>query len=525
MNYTNNISFISFNVRSISSISKFNHFKSLISALPRLPNIMVVQETWFSEDLMHLYDIPEFVGVHSCRRDSYGGVSIYVHKELDFEVQRNIFTKECNLISIKVLMSKQQIFNLTAVYRPPRSKLQDFIQVLQNSITISSKLSIIAGDTNVDLLKNNKQSESLLNSLAAMGFSPCNYGVTRDVSSTCIDHIYSNEPSKFPIGIELLSNQLSDHKILCCEVKNILVKPKNVIKMHKTIIDYEKVKSELAAVLTIPGRYSGRPNDMYNKLHIDITDIVNKNKTTTSVTSCHKYVRNPWVGKNLEALIKRRNAMFRKVKRNSQNIELKNNYERINRIVNEAMKTESKNYYKRQIGKCKGDVQKVWKVVNEALGKRSKSSKVMELEQANGEVISNPSKISSLFNTYFSEIGTTLSSKINTTPRDDVNMFQTIKVFPSFDFDKTDVAEMESIILSLETNKSAGIDEIPPRIVKNSHKELAPVLVELFNKMVEHGEFPEKLKIQKTIPIHKGGDQRKIENYRPIVSFLLSTSV
>lgn len=53
-------------------------------------------------------------------------------------------------------------------------------------------------------------------------------------------------------------------------------------------------------------------------------------------------------------------------------------------------------------------------------------------------------------------------------------------------------------------------------MITNSCTEIAPVIVRIFNKMIESGVYPESLKIQKTIPVPKSGSKRKIENYRPI---------
>ena len=73
-----------------------------------------------------------------------------------------------------------------------------------------------------------------------------------------------------------------------------------------------------------------------------------------------------------------------------------------------------------------------------------------------------------------------------------------------------------AVLLSLDTNKATGPDEIPPRILKECAHQIAPSLCLLFNQSLEHGSLPKKWKLANIIPIHKKGDISNVENYRPI---------
>ena len=65
---------------------------------------------------------------------------------------------------------------------------------------------------------------------------------------------------------------------------------------------------------------------------------------------------------------------------------------------------------------------------------------------------------------------------------------------------------------------SAGVDEIPDYVVKQCIKVLKKPLTGIYNASLESGISPDKLKIAKVIPLHKNGDTRDIQNYRPIAS-------
>lgn len=86
----------------------------------------------------------------------------------------------------------------------------------------------------------------------------------------------------------------------------------------------------------------------------------------------------------------------------------------------------------------------------------------------------------------------------------------------SFSFSEIMNQEMLSTILNLSNKKSVGWDGINTRVLKENCDLLAPVLTMLFNKIIRTASFPHKLKIQKVIPIHKGGNKMEMQFYRPI---------
>ena len=70
---------------------------------------------------------------------------------------------------------------------------------------------------------------------------------------------------------------------------------------------------------------------------------------------------------------------------------------------------------------------------------------------------------------------------------------------------------------------SYGHDQITSKLLKQIKFGVAAPLTILINKSLSSGEFPEKLKLTKVRPIHKGKEQELATNYRPI-SLLSSVS-
>jgi hypothetical protein len=83
-------------------------------------------------------------------------------------------------------------------------------------------------------------------------------------------------------------------------------------------------------------------------------------------------------------------------------------------------------------------------------------------------------------------------------------------VYPTTD------CEIIDIVHNLKANKSAGHDELSPRVIKSVISSIAQPLSDIFNLSLSTGVFPDKLKIAKVSPIFKADDKLSVNNYRPI---------
>jgi retron-type reverse transcriptase len=83
-------------------------------------------------------------------------------------------------------------------------------------------------------------------------------------------------------------------------------------------------------------------------------------------------------------------------------------------------------------------------------------------------------------------------------------------------FSPIDESEMRKSIAQINTGKSPGEDTIPARLIKDNINYFAPLLTELFNKIISEGVYPSNEKIAKIIPLFKKGDKSNAANYRPI---------
>ena len=76
-----------------------------------------------------LYELPNYQSIHQARGDCKGGgVSIYIHKSLDFTVKPDlsINNNDIESLTIEILSNKKRNALINALYRPPDGQIEPF---------------------------------------------------------------------------------------------------------------------------------------------------------------------------------------------------------------------------------------------------------------------------------------------------------------------------------------------------------------------------------------------------------------
>ena len=131
------------------------------------------------------------------------------------------------------------------------------------------------------------------------------------------------------------------------------------------------------------------------------------------------------------------------------------------------------------------------KVLNDALGRKSKSTDVKQLidESSNSEIISSNKNIAQKFKNYFAIISNSYGENFS-----DRSAFEdymcSANVGEPFKFLTVSLESLGTIVVSLK-NSSPGHDEIFISIQKEFIHLLSPVMVQICNKSVKQGIFPD----------------------------------
>ena len=94
-----------------------------------------------------------------------------------------------------------------------------------------------------------------------------------------------------------------------------------------------------------------------------------------------------------------------------------------------------------------------------------------------------------------------------------------------FEFPNVSEEDVKKILLSLDTSKAAGMDQIPAKFLRDGAEVLALPLGNIINLSIKLSTFPEECKIAKLKPIFKKGARTDPKNYRTISVLLLVSKI
>jgi hypothetical protein len=138
-----------------------------------------------------------------------------------------------------------------------------------------------------------------------------------------------------------------------------------------------------------------------------------------------------------------------------------------------------------------------WQTIHELLNRKSKTTAINEINM-NGKTIVGDEEIAKEFNKYFSEVGKKLAEEI---PDNDIDPLHYVNPVQSnsFTFKTISEEDLNRIISSMKTCKSAGIDKISVKLIQAAGKTILKSLKNIFNLSLNTGIFPDDWKIARVI--------------------------
>ena len=135
-NSLNQFSILHLNIRSIKK--KIKNFKLLLNSINFIFSVICLSETWW-DDLAtiqkSLFELLNYKSNHQARGDRKGGgVSIYVHKSLDFKIRPDLSINNVDIesLTIEILSDNKRNTLVNALYRSPNGQIEPFEAFLNN---------------------------------------------------------------------------------------------------------------------------------------------------------------------------------------------------------------------------------------------------------------------------------------------------------------------------------------------------------------------------------------------------------
>lgn len=255
--------------------------------------------------------------------------------------------------------------------------------------------------------------------------------------------------------------------------------------------------------------------------HYDVSCPKHKIKANSAKTP---KLKDQWLTKGI-IISKNRFHMLNNLRKSSNNENFKHYFLKYKNIYGSVLKAAKANYINSKILNSNNKSKTAWKIINKEQNK-SKQDKEHSISKliTDTKTIINPTEIATFFNKYYTEVGEQLFRK-NQSVRGNTNeqLFHDTVLMNSIYFSEVTEGDVMAAVTCLKNKYSAGWDDVPDFIVKQTGLSILSPLTHIINCSIREGVFPSKLKIAKVKPLFKKDSPFKVENYRP-VSLLSSFS-
>ena len=214
-------------------------------------------------------------------------------------------------------------------------------------------------------------------------------------------------------------------------------------------------------------------------------------------------------------MIRIRDNLFARTKRQPDNIHVKQVYNKARNRVTRELKRAKTEHNRKNFETLSFEMKKTWDAIRKLVNvKKSTHFSISQLN-VNGKIIDDPDEITNKMNNYFVNVGPQTEKGVPKVPNMTPEMF--LKNRNQFNLIIAHISEEEvlKIIQSLP-NKSMGPASLPLKLIKIVADIIVVPLCHIINLSFSKGVFPEVWKVAKVIPLHKGGSTEDLNNYRPI---------
>ena len=454
------------------------------------------------------------------RKDNYsnggGGLIVYVRNSINARRREDLETHDIPCLWLEISPTNGRSFLVGNLYRPPNStvefcdRFEDFIDVISKE----DKEFIILGDFNRNLL-NDDIDRNWGNFITSLGLTQLvsePTRVTKD-SATLIDHIYTNTEENIQ-NVSVKKLCLSDHYSIFCNRKCSSVTGKNTHQVitYRSFKNFDEVKFQ-EDLLTVPWEIIQNfdtVDDMVTAWNTLFLETLNKH----APVKCHRIKKKyqpDWLTPEILDAMKERD----KCKINGNIDEYKILRNRVSSLIERA-KTET---YQAKIEEGQSDPKSIWKIFKELGTNKKGSNDESNLNINLGDrVITDDSDLTDVFNSYFVNVAANLKEPITPSNFEILDNYVKSKLPINTEFVNPPANEIfvNKFLSDLNANKSTGIDNIGPKILKLSANVITPSLTFIINKSILSGEFPSLWKEAKVKPLYKAGAKDDVNNYRPI---------
>ena len=456
--------------------------------------------------------------------------AILIKDNINYTRRNDLEEVDSSVVIIDVNMKTDyRIINVYRSFNPPNNVTQK--QAFRNQLAVIDRALkdpfsghvIIMGDFNLDGSKSNATDYRLRdyfddlqstfdqhNLIQVINFSTWQRIINNVLKESTLDHVYVKNPLIINT-VYAIKPLIGDHSLIIAEINGILDPPKVLKK--RSWKNYSK--DELLRRLTNVNfdTCSDNPQSIWNHFEESLTPIIDELAPLVDFTNNTKVEANPPV--KIKSKINLRKKLLIRLKR-SPTPELKLRVKNLNIEIRSFYLNQKKSAVQRSI--IPGNSKSLWNAVKVA--KNTNVSKLPPIMSLNGQTIPE-NELPDAFAEYFKN----KIEKIMTETKVDENVYNGKRKLNCLDENFMTRNEVLAAVKTLSIKNCEGHDRIPQRFLVDGIDILIGPLSHLFSKIYDTKNIPQQWLISKINPLHKKGNQKEIENYRPIANLCSASKI
>ena len=227
----------------------------------------------------------------------------------------------------------------------------------------------------------------------------------------------------------------------------------------------------------------------------------------------------PWIDGDILHKIDKKNKIFKqyvKCKDLTKKNRLLNEFKTMKNEITLLTRNSKKKYYEKYFSKNKENLRKTWQGIKEVINIKSKNFNTISCISDKNISVTDPKAIANCFNKFYVSIADDILKKRKYTGKKAYKDFLKNPLNNTFVLTECDPREIALLLKCLNPRKAYGPNSIPTEVLHLLANDICKPLSIIFNLSFSTGQYPDLLKIAKTIPIHKKDSRLLVSNYRPI---------
>ena len=396
-------------------------------------------------------------------------------------------------------------------YRPPQGNIGKCCDTLTDSVNditgIRNSDIFLLGDFNVNYLDNRTADYKCLHRFEMLT-SLKQYIQQPTRKDHCIDLVYSNCDYVSNSGVWNIL--LSDHELIFITRK----KPKTRYNMAQFVgRSYRNyVKEDLRQFLVMKDW----------QLYFELTDpdlcwnyLVDtiRDKIDVMCPLKKRVVRDknePWLTNEILECIYDKDRAWKKAK----STKLAEDIVYAKRLRNEVktmVRQAKANFVQDYLDEEGTSSKKFWEKVQYVTNSKTHSPQINLVDISTGEPVLE-SETPTFINSFFTNIGPNLARAFENDWIDDIPTIEHCNL-EQFVFVERDIIQ---VVKEIDSNKSASVDNLSTRILKDAFEYLPTQLTYMFNCSLQTCSFPDEWKKATVVPLQKTGEKSNVNNLRPV---------